>query len=452
MLGGGLKTTPLLYQKNKIMKYTLLDTNTFLHYQLFTEIDWCFLLNTEEVVILVTATVLQELDKKKFSEHDIKIKNRAKKVISTFNQILENDISFKKCNTRLEFITTEPKIDWNKENLDLLIPDDRIIASCLDLQEKFKDFILVTADFGLKLKAMNKSISIYELDNTYLINEKPTKEQGELLELREKIKKLEVTFPKLSLKLSGDGGLTDFISFEIVRKSNYPEDKFKRETDKKVNEILAIGENKINQANNILIGGMGMIRKEEIDAFNEKVKKYGGDLLKYYQNLWEYDEFISRLLKIDFVFTNDGSSPGEDIDVNIHFPDGFKVLASKDIPNKPKEPKRPEPPMTMIESMHSFSSSNLFNLPYSGILNRPPINSIPSVKNFSGPSIKKTNSYEVEFHINSLKHKSSHTLDSIFVYFENYSEVKSFSVDYNILAANYPEKFVGKLSIIVNMK
>lgn len=451
VLGCGLSTTPL-YQKNRTMKYALLDTNTFLHYHLFTEIDWCSILNTEEVEVIVSTTVLQELDKKKFSEQDIRIKNRAKKVISTFNLVLENKIPFKKDKASLKFISTEPKIDWNKENLDSLILDDRIIATCIELIEKHNDLTLVTADFGLKLKARNKSIPIYELDDNYLLKEKPTKEQDELLELREKLKKFEVTFPNLFLKLASDSNQTDFISFEIIRQADYPEEKIKIDVTNKVNEILTIAENKIQQNNNPFIGNIGWIRQEDIDAFKEKVKKYENDLLGYYKNLWEYNEFLSRLLEIDFVFTNEGSSPGKDIDINIHFPDGFKVCDEKEIPHKPSEPKIPAPPMTLAESMQSLSSASFLNFSYLGAMNRPTINSIPTVKNFSSPSIRKTNSYEVEYHIISLKHKSSHTLDPIYVYFENYSEIKSFSVDYSILAANYPEKFVGKLNIIVTLK
>jgi len=64
------------------------------------------------------------------------------------------------------------------------------------------------------------------------------------------------------------------------------------------------------------------------------------------------------------------------------------------------------------------------------------------------PYIKKTNTYEVRFRIDKLKHKMIIDLDPLYIYFENYDLIKSFSFDYTILASNNPEDFQGELSIV----
>ena len=432
------------------MKYAILDTNTFLHFQLFIEIDWQSFLSADEVTLIVSSTVLQELDKKKYSEQDIRIKNRAKKVINTFNQILEKQILFKKEKSQLHFLTSEPAIDWKNENLDSSIPDDRIIATCIEMHTQHNDVVLITADFGLKLKAKNKSINVLELPGEYLLKEKQSKEQAELQDLREKVIKLESTFPKLSLMILNGENPSSFIKYEISKQAIYPEAKYEREINEKVNEVLILAENKITQNTNPLLGNLGGIRQEDFDEFKKKLDKYKNELYEYYRNLWEYEGFLSRLVEINFLISNDGNTPGKDIDVNIHFPDGFKIFDLDELPNKPNEPKSPDTPMTLAESMQSLISPTYFNFPHWDYIGRNMMNISPQQRNFSGPSIKKTNSYNVSYHINSLKHKTSHKLDTIYLYFESYTDINSFSVDYNLLAANYPEKFEGKLNLIFN--
>ena len=220
------------------MRYAVIDTNTFLHFQLFTELDWLQLLESEEVLLIVPSTVLQELDKKKFNEQDINLRNRAKKVISTFNQILNNKLSFKKENILIEFLPNEPNIDWKKENLDMMIPDDRIIATCLELFQKYSDLILITADFGLKLKANNKHIQTVEISDTYLLKEKQSKEQIELKNIREKLSKIESTSPKLSMNFKNEDHLIDYIKYTIIKQTEYHEEKYVKDIDDKVNLLL----------------------------------------------------------------------------------------------------------------------------------------------------------------------------------------------------------------------
>ena len=62
-------------QGNCNMKY-FLDTNSLIHFRLFSEIDWLKELATLNVEIIICPTVLQELDRKKFAELDIDIRNR----------------------------------------------------------------------------------------------------------------------------------------------------------------------------------------------------------------------------------------------------------------------------------------------------------------------------------------------------------------------------------------
>lgn len=48
--------------------YIVLDTNIYLHYLPFEEIPWSDLLGTKDVVVVITATILEEIDNKKDEE------------------------------------------------------------------------------------------------------------------------------------------------------------------------------------------------------------------------------------------------------------------------------------------------------------------------------------------------------------------------------------------------
>ncbi len=67
------------------MKYILLDTNIYLHYKDFEQIDWATIVNDKEFAIVVPYIVIREIDKHKDGQKG-KIKSRAKAVSSKFGR------------------------------------------------------------------------------------------------------------------------------------------------------------------------------------------------------------------------------------------------------------------------------------------------------------------------------------------------------------------------------
>lgn len=67
------------------MKYLILDTNVFLHYKDFEQIDWKSIVG-DDVTICVTQVVLGEIDKHKDQSRG-RIQKRAKKISSRFSEI-----------------------------------------------------------------------------------------------------------------------------------------------------------------------------------------------------------------------------------------------------------------------------------------------------------------------------------------------------------------------------
>ena len=166
----------------------------------------------------------------------------------------------------------------------------------------------------------------------------------------------------------------------------------------------------------------------------------------YFKNEIAFKEYESRLIELRFVIINNGNKPAEDIDIFIKFPDGFEVLSEDDLPEKPDEPERPIPPRSFQDTLYGLRNFSIPNL--SPILPRnfnPNINlNLPS-----GPHIKKTNSYDINYDIPKLKHGLMRELDPLYILFKSIKQAKSFSVSYSILADNLPDPTKGNLNIVI---
>lgn len=68
--------------------------------------------------------------------------------------------------------------------------------------------------------------------------------------------------------------------------------------------------------------------------------------------------------------------------------------------------------------------------------------------NLNSPSIKKTNSYDVDFSRKNLKHGYSEQLEELTIIFDSNSSINNFQIDYELSSANMPEKLIGKLNVL----
>lgn len=94
------------------MKYLLLDTNVYLHYIDFEQVDWAAIVGDKEYAILVPFIVIKEIDKYKDGPKN-KIKTRARAVSSKFGSYFLDD----SCERKINLIPlSEPSDDVLKIN------------------------------------------------------------------------------------------------------------------------------------------------------------------------------------------------------------------------------------------------------------------------------------------------------------------------------------------------
>lgn len=431
----------------KYDNYCFIDSSSFLHFKLFTDIDWSKFTHSKSTLLIICPAVMKELDIKKDTGNTINLRHRARKVILKISEILTSNMTGSiKENLDLKFIPNEPSIYWNKEQLDPQISDDRIIASILEQKNNFQNIILVAYDTGLKLKANSKGIRCVSLPEEYRLSEKKDKKQIELEELKNKIAILENRLPILKLKILDDNKPSNFVKNRLI-KYNAPSDE---EFTERLQVLKSELEYKLPSKNYGGLIGLSQyfnkVSEDEIKRYKKDLDEYIKKMSIYFKKEMAFKEHQSRIIELRFVILNTGNKPAEDIDIFIYFPDGSKLLSDDELSEKPDEPEKPTPPRSLQDTLYGFRNFSIPNLnPIMPRLINTNINSnLPS-----GPYIKKTNSYDVKFNVPKLKHNIQITLDPVYILFKSIELAKSFSVSYSILADNLPEPSEGTLNIVI---
>jgi hypothetical protein len=450
-------------QKSKMHKKIYLDTNIFLHCKPFDQIDWLEIVSADSATIVIPPITLRELNKHKDSHSRAHMRKRAGEVIKRLSVFLNsgpNALIREK--VFISFEDRDPTIDFSVHQLNPNVQDDYLIASIImNKQELPTDhIILVTSDLGLTLvaKAGRQGIDTVRMPEILQLAEEPDPFEKEIKQLKQQILEMSSRIPKLTLTYQ-DGNQYVRFKFhkpiileqqEIDQKINEFTQKFQKREQIEKDAFTQLSTNKPETIARIAPRAlMDIIPKEEIDRYINDAENYIRSYMNYMTRCTEYENLKNRTIRVDILLANDGTSPAEDVDINMHFPDGFQILEVDKFPNPPRPPELPSEPMTTFEKYSKFPN---FIYP---MIERPIPSSVnhsfqsESIPNVSGLSIKRTNSYDVHTHVQRAKHNLDVNLDPLFVVFDSFDTAKSFSVEYQIIAANIPNEVVGKLHVIV---
>ncbi|MBN1550650.1 hypothetical protein JW979_04235 [bacterium] len=439
-------------------KFAFLDTNIFLHYQPFDQINWLDVLKAPQVTIVLTTLNVRELNKTKDTHHSPRIRDRAGWITIRLDKLFEKSLRAElRHDVEMIFETREPGIDFNKFGLVKDVNDDNLIANILMFKEEKPDseIVLITSDSGLTLigKAKRLGISTIRLPQKYKLQEEPDPEKEIIKKLEKENLELKSKIPKLTLLFENRKNHMEFNiqkqieidEYEIdaeIRMINIQYPKMSQETPRKsgISQNLSPGD-----LNFMLVG---TITSADIENYNTKLIDFYRQYREYLLSKIGYKNLQSRTIQIDILVSNEGSTPAEDIDVYLNFAnDGIRLMDSKRYPNEPNPPDPPEKPESSMKNLYNSLSGAAVAMPYlaSKTPNRiqPPMVSPYTIT-------RGEEGYELRFHVISLKHKFVIEADTLFVIFESYEKAKSFQIDYEIFAGNMLEKTPGELHVIIN--
>jgi hypothetical protein len=185
---------------------------------------------------------------------------------------------------------------------------------------------------------------------------------------------------------------------------------------------------------------LAALSQEQVDQYNTDLDKYFEEFERHLESLYEFERQQELSYLIEISILNEGMVPGEEIDVHLHFPNGFDLMEPDNLIKRPKKPEPPYRPKHRMDFGSRLINPAIF-------LPRTQLTS-PSNFDFNRPSIKKTNSYDVNMYRKYIKHSYSVKLDDLVMVYNERDHIANYQIDYEITAANMPQGVQGKLNII----
>lgn len=443
-------------------KIVFLDTNVYLHYQLFDQINWPEVLKASEVTIVVPPVTVRELNKHKELHPRSRVKERAGTVLRKLFSLFESGSqAHLRDSVEMWLEDRDPMIDFAAFQLNHDIQDDQLIASIIMLQNEKPEaeVILVTSDAGLTLmaKAKRRGIPTAILPDDLKLAEEPDPHQLRVRELEQKVRALELKVPQLSLVFEDGRQHATFVlphpveltQEELASKQRwleqqYPKMEHQSRQTRELPEHLASMAEAIASLN-VSLGNV--LLPEDIERYNTELDKFYQTWAEYLRKYVWYQNLKHRTVKLSIFVANDGTAPAEDVDVFLHFPDGFKLTDEQGFPKPPGPPEPPAKPRTRMQQLLETMSWPLVSMPPLASYMPHPVLPPPNV---STPNIRQTSSYDVDFHVQRIKHKLQESAEPLYIVFETFESAQSFQISYRILAANLPDEVTGKLHVIIS--
>jgi len=430
--------------------YVFVDTNILIHYRRLEEIDWLKLIREEAAMLVLAPVVIRELDTHKFNHPSSKIRARVRELLANLRATFANAIEVEiRKSVRLRVLTQDPEVDFESYGLRRDVNDDWLLASMIVARIAHPEgcVVLAAADFGLDLKARAAGFLVIAPPNEARLADEMDVSEKRIKQLERENATLRNRLPDLRLSLADS-------SIQTFSLPGNPEEevqtdaeiaKLRQQYPHLVEPSVAAAAIRDQTLGDLLRSGTKvdlatLARPGEYKRYNSELDVYYSEFEQYLRELANHRDRQQRRIELAIHLHNDGGAPAEDIDIHMHFPDGFELWRLK---KEPREPTPPEPPLKpgYIRPMTDILSTLSFPAP------RLPTTEFRS--NISPPDISKANSYDVRQHVRSLKHGYSSLLETYSVIYESAMSIRSFEVRYFISAANLPKAAEGKLSVVI---
>jgi hypothetical protein len=447
------------------MFYCFFDTNILLQYQPFDEINWLDVLKAERVCLIISAAVIRQLDRFKDDPTSSRRRKRSRNILSKLDKYDIGSDKMLRENVFLRIQMTQPDHErLRRINCDSTIIDDQIVgAAALFSQDNPQDRVAVVADdYGVRFKA--KELGIEEIrppDNLRLEAESDPR-QKENQELKLELARLQNAQPKLKIGfLNEENELVREITFQVeFDVSTITPEEVEQALESKRQELTYVGyvdEGMVNVSTESPESIARMLdhtfmkypTEAQISSYEEKLEDYLSKYNRYLEGISVYESYAARTRPLYICIRNEGAAPADNVQVGLHFPDGLRLMDEEiSQPESPTPPDMPKP-RTLFDEYAMLATPPASVAHY---FPRPLVDSYSSEPVDTGPIIRKTNSYEVEYSTDSLKHHDDFgwLWPPLYVTFEPFQNLpKVIEISYRVGADNIIKPIIGSLLIRV---
>jgi hypothetical protein len=399
-------------------------------------------LNVPEVCLVFAPVVLAELDRHKWSGSR-REKTRAKAVLKALDELsLSTEPVVVRPGVTALAIASEP-VDglFAGHRLQPAVQDDRLLASLLGFREAHGTgdrVVLLSADGGLRVKARARQIEVVVPDDALAIEDEPDDIERQLAAVTRELAARSAV-PELRLTIDGDTHVdgevrlaTAFGAGTLRRlleewRSRYPHVSAMRDT------IQMPGGHLVSAAS--LMGYPGFYSEKDAAKHNAPIDEV---FKNYEQFLSDWPSLINqyrRTIAFKFVLENSGTAPADDVHVQLWTEaEGNWLRKRHALPRPPMMPKPYNPFDTRLD--YGLLHSPAFNMG----LQAPD-------RNMHGPAITNDDRQRVEYWTKRVTHHVPCAFSRVHFQFRSDEAVRSFSINYRLVAANIREPITRALHI-----
>lgn len=426
------------------MKYLLLDTNIYLHYIDFEQIDWATIINDDNFAIIVPFTVIKEIDKHKDGPKS-KIKTRAKTISSKFGSYFLDENH----NSKINLIPlNEPSNEiLTLHNLNHAISDDVIIGSALAFEHK-ENVTVISHDNTLLIKAKKYGLNfIAKMPDKYLVSEEKSEEEKEYERCRKELEQLKNRQPKPHITFENDMNELRFHqtqTTDINTELNEIVTKIKNEhphinrpsTTEELDTKGAFQLEKITQIFTTLQNSI--YTDQQLKEHNKELDKFYAHCEKYYRFKLESELLEKQFQELRFNIANTGTAETGEMTITLEFPEHVKLYNKKS--KRYMNDIQPKAPIIgCLFSEYNQETFNKYISPING-LNIPQIKCWDTAKYLSKQNITITTK--------SLIHNVYRLLNIDNSIYLDIRQCGNFSIKWHICAAGCIAPQSGTLNVI----
>jgi predicted ribonuclease YlaK len=310
--------------------HCFLDTNTFLHFQRFDTVDWPKVLGAQQICLMLTPTVMEELDHHKDDPKNPGRQKRVKGILSKLDDILPTDTAGIRVpvgqnpNVELQELLDEPNIDLKAFGLSSQKGDHCLLASILDFRDTHPGatICLITRDFLLRRKALQLKIPVVNPEGKIDLLADFSTEAVERRRLERELQELKNRLPKLTFGFFEDT-TRKIVSYTTAPRSRVQNIEVLTQAFDSQFVPVQVIERK-QRLDRILKDAIHQTSEETIREFREKYERY----LKLFEAACrrDYLQKYGHRCRLDLTLHNEGNAAATSVEIVLQFPAGSVVI------------------------------------------------------------------------------------------------------------------------------
>ncbi len=439
------------------MKYLFLDTNIYIHYIDFEQIDWNRILKLDkhdQITVVIPSIIMDEIDNLKDKESNARRKKKAKTISAKISDFLLFD---KKGKFQVTGCTDPGQDLFSLHNMDKEKNDDVFLLSALQFQEENEaEVIIISSDNRVLYKAKQLKLPFHLLGDNLLLKEEPTKEEKEILELKSKLSKYENRRSEPLLSFNRRDILIKLNKIEHVdiaglidkrieeEKAKYKYWSIEELQEKKQRRTIGSSFPDLSEIVSFDINFLG-VSDQDITLYNKEIDEYLDDYRIYITHLTQFEVMSSMMYDLKLYLYNKGTSPSGNITLFIEFPQNINLYNSQNIDYKYFDPpiKPRESPGTLDTRAHRISQKKIANISQS-ILSRGQTNE--QANPFWNLTKEAPNFYQI-----SMEPLSHGLVKEVFLnnLYLDLRGCSNFNIQYKIIDDSLIDPVQGNLSVVI---